>query len=104
MIDVESGVMLGIDGEPPGFDLHTAAAGYGELYRIERDTVAHLGPRDRIEDVVITLSRHYHVLHAVVGQPTLLLCVVLDRTSASLGLARYALATAEALEPGARDG
>lgn len=104
MIDGDSGVMLGLDGDPPGFDLHTAAAGYGELYRIERDTIANLGVRDRIEDVVITLSRQYHVLHAVVGQPSLLLCVVLDRSSASLGLARYALAAAEALEPGARDG
>jgi hypothetical protein len=104
MIDGDSGVMLGLDGEPPGFDLHTAAAGYGELYRIERDTIANLGVRDRIEDVVITLSRQYHVLHAVVGQPSLLLCVVLDRDSASLGLVRYALAAAEALEPGARDG
>jgi CheY-like chemotaxis protein len=104
LIDGDSGVMLGLDGEPPGFDLHTAAAGYGELYRIERDTVANLGVRDRIEDVVITLSRQYHLLHAVVGQPSLLLCVVLDRSHASLGLARYALAAAEALEPGARDG
>jgi CheY-like chemotaxis protein len=104
LIDIDSGVMLGLDGALGGTDAHTAAAGYGELYRIERDTVANLGVRDRIEDVVITTLRHYHVLHAVVGQPSLLLCVVIERTSASLGQARYALAAAEALEPGAQDG
>lgn len=104
MIDSDSGVMLGCDGESPGFDLHTAAAGYGELYRIKRDTVARLGIRDRIEDVVITLSRQYHVLHAVAAQPSLVLCVVLDRSCASLGLARYALAAADEPPRGGRDG
>ena len=96
LIDPDSGVMLGGDGEPPGFDRQAAAAGYGELYRIERELVTTLGTGDAIEDVVITLSRHYHVLRAVGGQPQLLLCMVLDR-SASLGLARYALASAEAV-------
>ena len=95
LIDHESGVMLGGDGEPPGFDRHAAAAGYSELYRIERKVIAALDNDDEIEDVVITMSNHYHVLHAVARQPQLLLCVVLDR-SASLGLTRYALATAEA--------
>jgi CheY-like chemotaxis protein/predicted regulator of Ras-like GTPase activity (Roadblock/LC7/MglB family) len=95
LIDPDSGVMLGGDGEPPGFDRAAAAAGYGELYRIERELITTLGTGDAIEDVVITLSRQYHVLRAVGGQPSLLLCMVLDRT-ASLGLARYALASAEA--------
>lgn len=95
LIDHESGVMLGGDGDPPGFDRHAAAAGYGELYRIERQVIANLADDDAIEDVVITSSSHYHVLHAVQNQPQLLLCVVLDR-SASLGLTRYALAHAEA--------
>lgn len=95
LIDHESGVMLGGDGDPPGFDRHAAAAGYGELYRIERQVIASIAEDDAIEDVVITSSSHYHVLHAVQNQPQLLLCVVLDR-SASLGLTRYALAHAEA--------
>jgi CheY-like chemotaxis protein len=95
LIDHESGVMLGGDGEPPGLDRHAAAAGYGELFRIERKLIEALDDSDTIEDVVITMSNHYHVLHAVARQPSLLLCIVLDR-SASLGLTRYALATAEA--------
>jgi predicted regulator of Ras-like GTPase activity (Roadblock/LC7/MglB family) len=100
-VDVESGVVLGGDGVVEGLDLQTAAAGYGELYRLERELVASFG--DHIEDVVITLSTHYHVLHAVAGHPHVLLCVVLDR-GASLGLARYAIAGSDLLALGARHG
>jgi CheY-like chemotaxis protein len=100
-VDVESGVVLGGDGLVEGLDLQTAAAGYGELYRIERALVASFG--DHIEDVVITLSNQYHVLHAVAGHPHVLLCVVLDR-GASLGLARYAIASADPLAIGGRHG
>lgn len=103
MIDCDSGVMVGSDGEL-GFDLRAAAVGYGELYRIERDTIARLDGSDQIEDVVIALSRQYHVLRAVDAQPSLVLCVVLDRSAASLGLARYALASAAPPNRGARHG
>ena len=102
LIDVESGVVLGADGELTGVDLQVAASGYGELYRIERQLVASLGVADHIEDVVITMSRHYHVLHAVAGDASLLLCVVLDR-NASLGLVRYAIA-ADAITLGGHRG
>jgi len=100
-IDVESGVVLGGDGLVEGLDLQTAAAGYGEIYRLERALVANFG--DHIEDVVITLSHQYHVLHAVAGHPDVLLCVVLDR-GASLGLARYAIASADPFAIGGRHG
>ena len=91
MIDGQSGLVVGGDHGVSDRALQTAAAGYSELYRLERDLVGALGISDEIEDVVITTSSQYHVLHAVAGQPSLLLCVVLDRNSTSLGLARYAI-------------
>lgn len=94
LVDTDSGMVIGGDDDIVGVDMQAVAAGYSELYRLERDVVAALGG-DHIEDVVITLSRHYHLLHAVAGQPSLLLCVVLDRDRTTLGLARYALASAE---------
>jgi CheY-like chemotaxis protein len=96
LVDAESGVVLGGDTQQPGFDLHAAAAGYAELYRRERATIAALELDDRIEDVLITLAGQYHVLHAVVVRPTLFMYIVLDRRAGNLGLARYALAAAEA--------
>jgi CheY-like chemotaxis protein/predicted regulator of Ras-like GTPase activity (Roadblock/LC7/MglB family) len=94
LVDIDSGMVVGGDEDIAGADMQAVAAGYSELYRLERDLVAALGG-DQIEDVVITLSRHYHLLHAVSGQPSLLLCLVLDRDRTTLGLARYALAAAE---------
>lgn len=94
LVDTQAGVVVGGDGPAAGLDPEIAAAGYSELYRLKCGLIDSLGAGDQIEDVVITLSRQYHVLHAVPGQPSLLLCVVLDRSRASLGLARYALAAA----------
>jgi CheY-like chemotaxis protein len=100
MVDGDSGLIVGGDDRAPDLELQTAAAGYSELYRIKRDLLAALGVGDEIEDVVITMSSHYHVLHAVAGQPSLLLCVVLDRSSTSLGLARYAIRASDQLARG----
>lgn len=100
MIDTETGVVLGSDRAVPGLDVDAAAVGYSELYRLERHLLHALGVDDRIEDVVITLSSQYHVLHAVAGEPSLMLCVVLDRQRASLGLARYAISVADELARG----
>jgi CheY-like chemotaxis protein/predicted regulator of Ras-like GTPase activity (Roadblock/LC7/MglB family) len=101
VIDVESGVVLSGDSVASHIDFPAAAPGYGELYRLVSRTVDALG--DRIEDVVITVSSHYLMLHAIADHPKLVLCVVLDR-GACLGLARYAIAAADAIAVGARRG
>jgi CheY-like chemotaxis protein len=103
LLDVETGVALTGDSARADLDLSAAAAGYSELYRLERGMVDSLGIGDHIEDVVITLSSHYLVLHAFADQPSLLLCVALDR-DASLGLARYAIAGSDLRALGARHG
>jgi CheY-like chemotaxis protein len=100
LVDGQSGVVVGGDGRDPALDLQAAAAGYSELYRIERDLVEALFVDDQIEDVVITLSSQYHVLHAIAGQPSLLLYVVLERSTASLGLVRYAIAATDLVARG----
>ncbi|HET7500195.1 MAG TPA: response regulator [Kofleriaceae bacterium] len=102
VLDGDTGLVLGGDRDLTDAAVHTAAAGYCELYRIKRELVASLGVADHIEDVVITLSTQYHLLHAVSGDPSLLLCVVLDRNAASLGLARYALTAAGHLVRGGK--
>jgi CheY-like chemotaxis protein/predicted regulator of Ras-like GTPase activity (Roadblock/LC7/MglB family) len=101
MVDGQSGLVIGGDRPVSDHAVQTAAAGYSELYRLERDLVSSLGVADEIEDVVITTSSQYHVLHAVAGQRSLLLCVVLDRSSTSLGLARYAIKASDQRTRGA---
>ena len=96
LVDGESGLVLGADGNVIGLDVHAAAAGYAEVYRAERRVLAELTPDDGLEDILVTLSGHYHVLHALRGQPTLFLHVVLERRPGNLGQVRFALAAAEA--------
>lgn len=96
LVDGDSGLVLGADGNVLGLDVHAAAAGYAELYRAERGVIAALTPDDQLEDILVTLPGHYHVLHAVGGQPALFLYVVLERRPGNLGLVRFALAAAEA--------
>jgi CheY-like chemotaxis protein len=95
LLDTESGVVLGGD-QAGDFDLHTAAAGYAELLRRERETLAALELDDHLEDVLITLQREYHILRAIAVRPTLCIYVVIDRRIGNLGMARFALAAAEA--------
>lgn len=99
LIDGQSGVVVGGDGDGAHPDMQIAATGYCEIYRLERDLVATIGVTDHIEDVVITLSSQYHLLHAIPNHPSLLLCVVLDRHTANLGLARYAITAADEVAP-----
>ena len=94
LIDGQSGVVIGGDGDGAHPDMQVSSAGYCEVYRLERELVASLGVADQIEDVVITLSTQYHILHAIPNHPSLLLCVVLDR-AANLALARYAITAAD---------
>lgn len=95
LVDSESGVILGTDGELDGLDLQKAVVGYSELYRAKRATLATLSPDDRLCDIVLTFRHQYHVLHAVSAQPTSFLYVVLERRG-NLALVALALAAAEA--------
>ncbi len=95
LVDSESGVILGTDGDLDGLDLQTAVVGYAELYRLKRSTLANLAPDDRLYDIVLTFAQHYHVLHAIRATPTFFLYVVLKRRG-NLALVTLALAAAEA--------
>lgn len=99
LVDTESGVVLGAQsgyaGEP-GRDLQAAAAGCAELLRRERETIAALALDDHLEDVLITLRGEYHILRAIAVRPSLCIYLVLDRQLGNLGMARFALAVAEA--------
>lgn len=96
LVDTESGVVLGSELADADAELQLAAAGYAELFRRERATVAALALDDHLEDVLITLGHEYHILRAVAVRPSLCIYVVIDRRLGNLGMARFALAAAEA--------
>jgi hypothetical protein len=78
-----------------GINLELAAAGNTEVVRAEIKTLASLELRDSVEDMLITLSKHYHLIRLTPNHPGLFLYLVLDKQRGNLALARYRLAEIE---------
>jgi len=94
LVDWESGLTLGTLGGGKYLDLEVAAAGNTEVIRAKMRTMESLRLNDQIEDILITLSKQYHVIRLLKSTQTgsgLFLYLVLDRAKSNLALARHAL-------------
>jgi hypothetical protein len=94
LVDWESGLALGTLGGGKYLDLEVAAAGNTEVIRAKMRTMDSLRLNDHIEDILITLSKQYHVIRLLKSSETgsgLFLYLVLDRAKSNLALARHAL-------------
>lgn len=94
LVDSESGMLLGQEGGG-SLNLEVAAAGNTEVVRSKRKTMNNLNLKDNIEDMLITLSKAYHLIRPLRTRPTLFFYVALDRSRANLAMARIALADVE---------
>ena len=90
LADYDSGMCLGTAGGREGFDLEVAAAGNSEVIRSKRKVMQSLGLDDRIEDILISLGKEYHLLFPQKGT-SLFLYMSLDRKKSNLALARHKL-------------
>jgi hypothetical protein len=99
LVDWESGMSLGAAGGGKYLDLDVAAAGNTEVIRAKMRTMESLRLDDNIEDILITLSKQYHLIRLLRNSRSeqgLFLYLVLDRTRANLALARHSLKRIEA--------
>ncbi|HEX3769403.1 MAG TPA: response regulator [Polyangiaceae bacterium] len=94
LVDSESGMLLGQEGGG-NLNLEVAAAGNTEVVRAKRKTMQNLAIKDQIEDILITLGKHYHLIRPLRARNTLFFYVALDRSRANLAMARIGLADVE---------
>jgi hypothetical protein len=96
LVDYTSGMALGTIGGSNSFDLNVAAAGNTDVIRAKLRTMEHLGLKDEIEDILITLGTQYHLIRLLKRQNGLFLYLVLDSGRANLAMARHQLRRIEA--------
>lgn len=93
LVDLNSGMALGVAGGSRELDLGMAAAGNTDVLRAKMRTMEMLGIREPVEDILVTLSGQYHLIRPLTGrnQQDLFLYLALNKSRANLALARHQL-------------
>lgn len=95
LVDSESGMLLASEGGGSAISIEMAGAANTDVVRAKRKAIKSLGLNDEIEDILISLSRQYHLIRPLRAKPSLFFYLALDRTRANLAMARITLADVE---------
>ncbi|MFO0762340.1 MAG: response regulator [Byssovorax sp.] len=95
LVDSESGMLLGQEGGGGVLNMDIAGAANTEVVRAKRKAIRNLNLRDEIEDILISLTKQYHIIRPLRAKPGVFFYLAVDRARANLAMARLALADIE---------
>jgi len=89
LVDMESGMTLGLKSNRPDFDLSAASAYNSEMVKQKLKIMKALNLRTTLEDMLLTLGDQIHVIK-LIGQGTFVYLAV-DRSQSNLAIVRNVL-------------
>ena len=89
LVDLESGMTLGLKAIRPDFDLAAASAYNSEMVKQKLKIMKALNLRTTLEDMLITLGDQIHVIKMV--SPTTFIYLSVDRSQSNLAIVRNVL-------------
>src|SRR5215468_6797289 len=90
LVDLESGMTLGLKSVRPDFDLAAASAYNSEMVKQKLKIMKALNLRTNLEDMLLTLGDQIHVIKLV--GPTTFIYLAVDRSQSNLAIVRNVLA------------
>ena len=86
LVDIESGMTLGMKSARPDFDLAAASAYNSEMVKQKQKIMRALSLKTHLEDMLITLGDQIHLIKLV--SPTTFIYLAADRASANIAIVR----------------
>ena len=89
LVDIDSGMTLGVKSLRPDFDLAAASAYNSEMVKQKQKIMRALSLKTTLEDMLITLGDQIHLIKLV--SPTTFIYLAADRATSNIAIVRVAV-------------